>query len=78
MDRSPDALLTYELDQISLKQRNAINEEVHGVHQQYMVEESPEVLRDSLQLLSVELKAIRCNSAYEKSQTYMNTWVNAD
>jgi len=56
----PDLFLAHDLNQLTFKERDEINEEVHGVRDQYqhMVEETPEFLHDSLQKLSVELKAI--------------------
>lgn len=75
--KSPDALLAYELNQLSLKERMEINEEVHGVRDQYRrVEETSQLISESLQKLSVEIEEIRHKPAYEKSQKFPNTWVN--
>lgn len=75
--QSPEALLAYELNQMSFKERDEINEEVHGVRDRYdRVEETPELLSDSLHKLSLELNAIKHKPSYERSQAFARTWVN--
>jgi hypothetical protein len=81
-DQSPDALLAYELNQLSFHERNTINEEVHGVRDCYP-EETPELLNDSLASLEKELSKIKHKPAYDLAQqkygqikkdgTYINT-----
>lgn len=77
--QSPDALLAYELNQLSFKERDMINEEIHGVGiLDLYPEESPQLLKDSLEKLSIELDSIQQKPAYEISQTFPNTYVNTD
>ena len=80
-----DALLARELNQLTLKEREVISEEVHGVRDQYqhtVGKETPELLRDSLEQLAIELEAIPSKNkpAYETSQARHgeNTWVNTN
>ena len=66
-DQTPDALLAYELNQLSFQERNTINEEVHGVHNSYP-EETPKLLHDSLIQLEQEIQKIKHKPAYELAQ----------
>ena len=77
--QSPDALLAYELNQLSFKERDMINEEIHGVGiLDIYPEETPQLLKDSLEKLSIELDSIQQKPAYEISQAFPNTYVNTD
>jgi len=49
-----DDLLTQEMMQLSVKDRNDIQEEIHGV-KSLAVEETPELIRESLKELSIEI-----------------------
>ena len=66
-DQTPDALLAYELNQLSFHERNTINEEVHGVHNSYP-EETPKLLHDSLIQLEQEIQKIKHKPAFELAQ----------
>ena len=74
---SPDALLAYELNQLSFIERDMLNEEIHGVRDRYP-EETPQLLSDSLEKISIELDCIKHKPAFEISQTFPNTYVNTD
>jgi len=77
---SPDALLAYELNQLSFKERGVLENDIHGI-QPECIKETPELLRGSLKQLSIELDSIpeKNKTAYEFSQktfpktTYVNT-----
>ena len=60
-------MLSKELLQLSFNDRNAINEEMHGVRC-LAPEETPELLRVSLLELSRELDAMPYKPAYDKAQ----------
>ena len=82
-----DTLLAKEMNQMSFQQRESINEEIHGINvdQKYLdvIEETPELLKDSLCKLNEELETLRPTaSAFNRSQqlhgsnetdTYINT-----
>jgi hypothetical protein len=73
-----DTLLSKELMRMSLKDRNAIQEEIHGVHC-IARNETPELLETSLRQLAVELDqnlAPEETRAYQQSQKLPNTYVN--
>ena len=74
-----DTILSKELLQLSLKDRNEIDEEIHGVLT-LAPKESPEFLEEALFKLSVELERIPDESptktAYLESQTFPKTYVN--
>lgn len=55
--KSPDALLAFELNQLSLKERGKLENDIHGV-QPDSVKETPELLRGSLEQLAIELDSI--------------------
>ena len=75
-------LLSKELLQLSLKDRNAIQEEIHGVNC-LAPEETPELVKRSMVELKVALEsdgtiATHKKHAYQKSQLYAKTYVNDD
>jgi hypothetical protein len=68
-----DTLLAKELNQMSFQQRELINEEIHGINvdQKYLdvIEETPELLKESLCKLNEELETLRPTaSAFNRSQ----------
>lgn len=75
---SSDALLAYELNKLSFKERDQINDDIHGVGKESPTNETPELLKEALQQLSVELEHIDNKPAYNASQTFTNTYVNTD
>ena len=73
-----DTLLSRELMGLSLNDRNAINEEIHGVNCR-SPEETPELLERSLNLLDFELNhglTPEESFAYRESQQLPHTIVN--
>jgi len=75
-----DDLLSQELMKMTMQERNAIQEEIHGVHC-LAPEETPEMLEKSLKNLAYELDhAVRPDKkkAYLKSQRFGETYVNQD
>lgn len=74
---SADALLAYELNQLSVNERNIINEEIHGIRHQCQ-NETPELLRDSLEQLAAELVCLPSKKAYEASQAFPECYINTD
>lgn len=73
-----DELLSRQLNQLSFQDRQLISEEIHGVLC-LCPEETPAMLFDCLQRLSIEIDKIKVKVAYDKSQelfadaTYVNT-----
>lgn len=76
---SPDALLASELNKLSFKERGKLENDIHGI-QLESINEAPELLRDSLKQLSIELDSIplKNKTAYETSQTFPKTYVNTE
>lgn len=74
-----DTMISKELLQLSLRDRNKLDEEIHGVAT-LAPEESPEFLEQALLKLAEEIEGIPDNSltkaAYLESQGYPNTYVN--
>jgi len=72
-----DTLLSSELLRLSLKDRNDIQEEIHGVHC-LAPEETPELLEQTLRNLDLELEKLPPDEtkAYQRSQRIPNTYVN--
>jgi len=64
-----DGMLSKELLQLSFDDRNAINEEIHGVRCMAPTE-TPELLGLALQGLQRELDAIPYKPAYDRAQNY--------
>jgi hypothetical protein len=72
-----DNLLSQDLHHMSFQERERILEEIHGVSN-LCPEETPELLRESLAQLALEVEAITHKPAYEEAQTFPNTYVNHD
>lgn len=70
-----DELLSRELLKLSLQDRNAINEEIHGV-QTFAPKESPEMLAEALRKMEIEIREIEHKAAFDRSQQFPNTYVN--
>lgn len=75
-NRRVDDLLSKELLQLSLQDRNAINEEIHGV-QTFAREETPEMLARALTKMDTEINMISTKNAFDRSQQVPNTYVNS-
>jgi hypothetical protein len=71
-----DDMLSRELLQLSLQDRNAINEEIHGV-QTFAPEETPEMLAEALNKMETEINNIPIKEAFDRSQQFPNTYVNS-
>jgi len=71
-----DDLLSRELLEMSLQDRNAITEEIHGV-QTLAPEETPEKLATALRDLQTEINKIPSKVAFDRSQEFPNTYVNS-
>jgi hypothetical protein len=68
---SVDMMMAKELNQMSFRERNEINEEIHGVSTLYTVEETPELICQSLEQLQFEFNhnvPMHSKMAYERSQ----------
>jgi len=74
---SPDALVAYELNQLSFEERVRLANDIHGI-QPVSIQEEPQLLSTSLEQLSIELDSIpkKNKTAYEISQTFPKTYVN--
>ncbi|VEU40843.1 unnamed protein product [Pseudo-nitzschia multistriata] len=72
-----DDLLSNELLQLSLQDRNAINEEIHGV-QNFAPEETPEMLSKALRDMQDEINRTPNKIAYDHSQEFPQTYVNSE
>lgn len=64
-----DDLIAQDFNKLSFHDRNAINEEMHGVSS-LSPEETPKMLADAVHRLSREIDAIRHKPAYDKSQQW--------
>jgi len=73
---SLDDLLSRELLQLSLQDRNAINEEIHVV-QTFAPEETPDMLEEALSEMAVEIDNIPIKTAFDRSQEFSKTYVNS-
>jgi len=76
---SVDQILSEGLMQLSMKDRNVVEEEIHGVSTLApSTTESPDLVETSLQELSTELSKIPEDKkvAYMESQLFQNTYVN--
>lgn len=73
IDTQMDDLLSKELLNLSLKDRNAINEEIHGV-ECLAIEETPDMLSIALDNLCTEISMLSDTQkiAYNKSQQHIN------
>lgn len=76
--KKAEDLITKNLLGLSFEDRNAIDEEIHGVNN-LSREETPELLQESMAQLSLELSKIQNKPAFDKSQrlfpydTFVNT-----
>ena len=70
-----DTLLSNELKSLTFQDRNAIQEELHGVGS-LARQESKEMIELSLQRLNDAINDIPNKPAYDISQTYPDTYVN--
>lgn len=72
-----ESLLSSELMRLSINDRNAIEEEIHGVHC-LAPEETPQLLDVSLRQLLVVLNNLPSDisAGYRQSQRFPNTYVN--
>ena len=72
-----ESLLSAELMRLSIKHKNAIDEEIHGVHC-LAPEETPQFLDLSLRQLAVMLDRLpnEIGKAFRQSQEFHNTYVN--
>jgi hypothetical protein len=71
-----DDILSNQLLQLSLQDRNAINEEIHGV-QTFAPEETSEMLTEALENMDTEIEKISNKDAFVRSQEFPNTYVNS-
>ena len=75
---SADAFFAQELNQLTLKEREEINEEIHGIRQHHYPKETPELLRDSLREFQIALNSLPPNQAYEKAKDFPESYINTD
>lgn len=73
---SLDNILSNQLLQLSLQDRNAINEEIHGV-QTFAPEETSKMLTEALGKMDSEIEKISQKDAFVRSQEFPNTYVNS-
>ena len=74
-DHSIDKLLANELNQLSFQERNYINEVIHGVSSLYSIDETPELISESIEQLQIEIDQnipIQQKLAYETSKKIYN------
>ena len=64
-----DDMIAQDINRLSFQDRNAINEEMHGVSS-LSPEETPEMVADAVHRLSLETDAIKHKPAYDKSQQW--------
>lgn len=77
---SADALLAYELNQLSVQERDQLNEEIHGVLDQSQ-HETPELIKNSLEQMNVELSNLPdspSKKAYETALQHPESYVHTD
>lgn len=70
-----DDIISKELLQLSFRDRNAINEEMHGV-QNIAPEETPEMLAEALRDMETEIIRIPTKVAYNCTQEFSSTVIN--
>jgi len=68
-------LIAQDFHRLSSHDRNAINEEMHGVSS-LSPEETPEMVADAIHRLSLEIDAIETKPAYDRSQQWNSTSSN--
>ena len=73
--RSMDTLLAAEMNQMSLKERELVYEELHGVDE--VIEETPSFINESLQELQRELQDISNKSAYNQAESMNPEYVQS-
>ena len=74
-------LLAKELNELSVQERDMINDEIHGVRRMSCPEETPELLEKSLAELTMELTNLpptATKKAYEESLNYTDSYVHTD
>lgn len=77
---SAEFLLAQELNQLSVQERDLINDEIHGVRLS-CPNETPELLQNSLANLEAELESLPSTptkSAYEKSLKHPESYIHKD
>lgn len=70
-DHTINKLLADELNQLSFQERNSINEVIHGVSSLYSINETPELISESIKQLQIEIEQnipIQQKLAYETSK----------
>lgn len=76
--KAVDGLMSQALMQLSIKERSAVQEEIHGVHC-LALKETPEMIQESLEKLAFELDSVLHpdqKMAYIQSQRLGKTYVN--
>lgn len=68
-----DKLIAEELGKLSLEEREKVYEDVHGVS--HLVEETPELIEESLELMEIEIHSIRQKDAYDQAKLLSNGFV---
>ena len=69
IDKPLDDLIAQDFINLSSRDRNAINEEMHGVSS-LSPEETPDMVVNAIHKLSLEIEAIEHKPAYDKSQQW--------
>lgn len=70
--RQLDNLIAQDFNRLSFQDRNAINEEMHGVFS-LSPEETPQMVVDAIHRLSQEIEEIEHKPAYDRSQQWNST-----
>jgi hypothetical protein len=70
-EKDVDVLLANELNRLSIQERENVFEEIHGVDP--VVEESEEMIRQSLEQLSKEIERIEVKKAYNMALNASST-----
>ena len=74
---SADAMLAHELNQLSVQERDLIEEEIHGIRHQSLAE-TPEMIQSSLENLAVELDSLPSKEAYDASKAFPESYIHTD
>jgi len=74
---SADAMLAHELNQLSVQERDLIEEEIHGIRHQALAE-TPEMIQSSLENLAVELDSLPSKEAYDASKAFPESYIHTD
>jgi hypothetical protein len=72
--KAVDEMLSKDLSNLSFADRNAINEEVHGVRN-LAADETPQTLEKSLWMFQHHLEDIQIKPAYDQAVLYQSRWV---